>query len=88
MLPSIFPIPTGDHNDDEDFNENDLTNQICVDVDNEDYDDNNNIVKKGLILLFKTILTKMMKGGQIVDTDVDEDSNEDDDGAKRYISKG
>ena len=24
----------------------------------------------------------------VVDTDVDEDNNEDDDGAKRYISKG
>ena len=67
MLPSIFPIPTGDHDEDEDYNENDDTNQNCVDVDNEDHDDNNDIVKKGLILLFKTILTKMMKGGQIVD---------------------
>ena len=28
------------------------------------------------------------ENGQIVETDVDEDNNEDDDGAKRYISKG
>ena len=46
MLPSIFPIPTGDHDDDEDFNENYDTNQNCVDVDNEDYDDNNDLLRK------------------------------------------